>query len=121
MRDVGCEVDDDFIDRGIGIGARNTFIEALNFNNMEINEEIIKGLIAKKVMVQLESVDDVELYEGAFKLLTFLHSKVDLALASMNNRVVIDKLLELKEVQRFFKAVVTVEEVQRPKPYPEIF
>jgi HAD superfamily hydrolase (TIGR01509 family) len=61
------------------------------------------------------------LFEGAQELLESLKGKVKLALASMNNRDVIDHMLNELKVREFFSVVLTGDEVTKSKPDPEIF
>jgi HAD superfamily hydrolase (TIGR01509 family) len=70
---------------------------------------------------ELQLTTEVELFEGTIELLNSLYTKVRMALASMNNRAVIDRLLIQKGVMPYFDVVIAVEEVLHPKPNPEIF
>ena len=74
-----------------------------------------------KVQAEIDVTSEVKLFEGAEELLEALHGKVKLALASMNNRDVINHMLKELKVKRFFEVVLTAEEVSKPKPNPEIF
>jgi HAD superfamily hydrolase (TIGR01509 family) len=65
--------------------------------------------------------DNVKLFPGARELLETLQGKVRLALASMNNRAVIEELLDKTRIRGCFEVILTVEEVERFKPDPEIF
>ena len=121
LREIGCEVSDEFIRRRIGIGARNTFKEALSFHNITFDEKAIGGLVDNKIRLQLMNVEDVSLFDGAIELLSALNRKAKLALASMNNRAVVNKLLRKNEVLVYFDVIITADEVHRPKPHPEIF
>jgi beta-phosphoglucomutase len=73
------------------------------------------------VKAEIERADKVKLFPGAKQLLQELQGKVKLALASMNNRPIIDDLLHRMNVQSCFNTVVAVEEVEKFKPDPEIF
>ena len=74
-----------------------------------------------KVRVAVEEADKVKLFPGAKDLLSSLRGKVKMGLASMNNRQVIDRLLNMLEVNQFFSVIITVDEVTKTKPDPEIF
>ena len=63
----------------------------------------------------------MKLFAGAAELLASLQGKVRVALASMNNRAVIEHLIKALDVQKFFDVILTVDEVSRSKPDPEIF
>lgn len=121
LREVGCEVTDEYIDRLIGIGPRNIFKEALKSANMPYSEEMINEMIEKKIKVQMKFLTEIELFDGAVELLRSLHNRVKMALATMSNRKVIEKILDEKGVRKYFDVVITVDEVNKPKPDPEIF
>ncbi|UCB59752.1 MAG: HAD family phosphatase [Candidatus Bathyarchaeota archaeon] len=117
----GCKIDDEFIKRRIGIGARNTIKEALQAANMPLDESVIDQLVEQKIEAQMEQTEVISLFEGAYEVLSSLKAKVKMALATMNNRAVIDKLLAERGLKPYFNVVITVDEVVQPKPDPEIF
>jgi HAD superfamily hydrolase (TIGR01509 family) len=121
LSDVHCTIGDELIERRIGIGAEETFREILRASGIRFNEPLIMSLVGKKIQAEIDLSGKVKLFEGAVKLLEFLHDKVKLALASMNNRDVVDHMLNAMNVRRFFDVVLTVDEVHNPKPDPEIF
>jgi len=121
LSEVHCKVSDEFIERRIGIGAAETFREALRASGASFDEALIKRLVDKKIQAEIALSSTVNLFAGAVELLTSLQSKVKLALASMNNRGVIDHMLKALDVQRFFDLILTVDEVHSSKPDPEIF
>ena len=107
------DVSDEFIERRIGVGAAWTFKEILETKGMQVEEELIKRLVAVKVRVALEKSTEVALFPGARELLDSLNGCVKMGLASMNNRMVIEKLLEDLKVDRFFSVVIRVDEVSK--------
>ena len=121
LREIGCEVSDEFIARRIGIGARNTFRDALKAANITFDNKTLDELVKKKVEAQMDLTANINLFDGALDLLNSLYGKVKIALATMNNRRVINKLLSEKDVRKYFDVVITVEDVLQPKPNPEIF
>lgn len=121
LAEINCKVSDEYIERRIGIGAKETFEEILRAAKTPFNEETIRRLVTRKSELQVELADQVKLFPGARELLQRLHGKRKLALASMNNRSVISRLLETKDVKQFFDAVLTAESIAHSKPDPEIF
>jgi len=121
LASIGCFVTDRFIERRIGIGAKNTFGQALKAKNMPFDEVRLDELVKMKTEIQTGLTKEVDLFEGAIELLGSLHGTVKMALATMSNRRVIDKLLREKEVAGYFEFVISVDEVSKPKPDPEIF
>ncbi len=118
---AGLDVSDEFIERRIGVGAAWTFREILQAKNLPIDTDLIKRMVEVKIRVAIENAGQVELFSGARELLQMLHGKLPVGLASMNNRQVIDCLTQTLDVAKYFDAVITVDEVVKTKPDPEIF
>ncbi|MGD8544832.1 MAG: HAD family phosphatase [Candidatus Bathyarchaeota archaeon] len=121
LEQIGCRVSDEFIELRIGIGAKNTFKEALKKAHAPFNDSILEKLVEKKSQWQINLSENVKLFEGAVNLLDCLHGKVKIALASMNNKKVIRNLVVEKDVKKYFNVIMTVEDIKHPKPDPEIF
>ena len=64
---------------------------------------------------------DQPLFEGLPELVEKLSARYALALASGSERPVIEEVLRLKGLGRFFSAVVSDTDVKRGKPAPDIF
>ena len=121
LSEVNCTISNEFIERRIGTGAAETFREIQRTSGISFDEALIRRLVEKKIKNQIDLSSRVKLFEGAAELFSTLHGKVKLALASMNNRDVIDYILKRIDAQRFFDAVLTADQVRNPKPDPEIF
>ena len=61
------------------------------------------------------------LFEGLPELVEKAASRYPLALASGSERAVVEEVLQLRNLRRFFSAVVCSSEVARGKPAPDIF
>jgi len=118
---INMTVPDALIERRIGIGADKTFREILQSKNEHFNDELVKKLVEEKISSEIELSDCVKLLPGALELLNSLQGKLKTALATMNNRAVIDYFLRKLNISGLFDAVITVEEVSNFKPNPEIF
>lgn len=121
LKELGCSVSNEPIERCIGIGASNTFREILSLCGMPSDEEMIKDLVDRKINAELELSDSVHLFDGAEELLSAVQGKKKAALATMNNRRIIDRMLSEKNLSGFFNVAVTADEVTHAKPDPEIF
>ncbi len=121
LREIDCDVTDEFIERRIGIGAAETFREILRAAHVQFDEGLVKQLVERKIQTEIELTSEVKLFPGALQLLEALHDKVRLGLASMNNRSVINHLLDALDLQRFFGTVLTADDISHSKPNPEIF
>lgn len=118
---VGVDVSAEFIERRIGTGAAQTFREILQNAGKPADDVLIKQLLKRKIEAEISMSGNVKLFPGARELLQTLQGRVRLALASMNNRAVIEDLLDKLGILDCFEAVLTVEEVTKFKPDPEIF
>ncbi|WNZ28529.1 MAG: HAD family phosphatase [Candidatus Bathyarchaeota archaeon] len=118
---TGCKVSNEFIERLMGVGTKKTIIEAFKKCNMRINVETLDNLSKEKVKIQAELADFVQVFDGAIELLDDLASKTKLAVATMSGRKVIDKVLAEKKIDSYFEAVISADDVNNPKPNPEIF
>ena len=121
LEEIGCKVNDKFIARRIGIGTKNTFKEALKIVNITLDNKALDELVKKKIKIQLALAEKVNLFEGAVDLLNSLYNRVKIALATMSNREVVNKLLSEERVGKYFEVVITADEVLQPKPNPEVF
>jgi HAD superfamily hydrolase (TIGR01509 family) len=120
LRAIGVEVEDTFIEKRIGIGATNTFKEALEAAGKSFTEDMLEDLVRQKIVAQISLACTVTLFDGAAELLDSLRDRVHIGLASMNNRKIILNLLRKMKLAECFQAVITAEEVKHPKPCPEI-
>ncbi len=118
---IGLTVSSEFIERRIGTGAERTFKEILENARKPFDQALIRKLLAEKIKAEISMSQNVKLFPGALELLEGLQGKTRVALASMNNRPVIEQLLNSMQIKELFEVVVTVEDVSKFKPDPEIF
>ncbi len=97
------------------------FKDTLRSNNIVFDEAKIDGLMEKKTKIQVKVLSRIHLFEGAVELLDSLRPKLKMALATMSNRNIIDKILSMKGLGGYFDFVITADEVSKPKPDPEVF
>jgi len=121
LKEIGCTVGDEYLERQIGIGARNMFRNALRSSNIPYDEQVIDKLMERKNRLHTQFADKIRLFNGVTDLLDSLRSKVKTALATMSSRSVIDRMLREKRITGYFDYVISADEVQQPKPHPEVF
>jgi beta-phosphoglucomutase len=91
------------------------------------NPEILRHLFgnrfsAEEIVYRDAARDGVELLPGARPLLEGLHAAgVHQAVGSSAPRANLDLILRLTQTEPFFAAVVSMEDVQRGKPDPQVF
>jgi HAD superfamily hydrolase (TIGR01509 family) len=121
LKETGCTVSDEFIERRMGIGTKKTILEAFRECQMRIDVSTLEKLAEEKIRIHAGLADIISLFDGATDLLEELQGKTKIALATMSNRKVVDSLLPAKEIRGYFDVVVTADDVSNPKPDPEVF
>jgi HAD superfamily hydrolase (TIGR01509 family) len=79
--------------------------------------------ISAEVARRLEATyrEELPLIDGATEAVARLAERWPLAVASSSNRPIIDLVLVLSGLDRFFRATVSSEEVPRGKPAPDVY
>jgi HAD superfamily hydrolase (TIGR01509 family) len=79
--------------------------------------------ISDEVVRRLERIyrDRLPLIDGATEAVERLAARVPLGLASSSNREIIDLVLELSGLGRYFEVTLSSEEVARGKPAPDVY
>jgi HAD superfamily hydrolase (TIGR01509 family) len=79
--------------------------------------------ISAEVVRRLEATyrEELPLIDGAPEAVARLAESWPLGVASSSNRPIIDLVLELSGLDRFFRATVSSEEVARGKPSPDVY
>lgn len=121
LAEIGCRVSDEFIEKRMGIGTKNTIREAFDECNLRYDYDMLENLSKEKIKIQLSLTKNVNLFEGVTELLEALQGRIMIALATMSNRKVVDKMVLEKRIKDYFDVVVTADEISRSKPDPEIF
>lgn len=93
----------------------------LRQNNIILTPEIKEHIYKRKKEI-FKKIDDPYTLEETKSLVKDLNKQgLKLALASGNNRTVIDNFLIKQNLQKVFDCVVSGDEVERGKPDPEVF
>jgi phosphoglycolate phosphatase len=105
-----------FIRGCIGGGARNLLLRSL--------DEDKKGRVDEAMTIfrdyyERNCVNETVLYPGVHDVLTFYSGHKRLALATFKIRAATQRILAELDVLKYFDAIVTADDVQRPKPDPE--
>ncbi len=79
--------------------------------------------ISAAVVTRLEETyrEELPLFEGAPEAVAHLAERWPLAVASSSNRPIIELVLELSGLGRYFRTTVSSEEVARGKPAPDVY
>lgn len=110
---------EDYMEFGVAMGDRNLYEkEAEKFNINIKKEEIapIKKAVYKKIF-EKKAVPR----PGIIDLLGKLHAKYALAIASSGSYDSVDFVLAALNLKKYFKVVVTGDDVEKVKPNPDIY
>ncbi|MEJ2244441.1 MAG: HAD family phosphatase [Candidatus Bathyarchaeota archaeon] len=110
-----------FIKKQMGKSARNILIDILEESKTDFDDKLLDCLLDKRVESEIELSDQVSLYDGAVDLLDSLFGKVTLGVATMNDKAVIEHMLESKKLRGYFDIVLSADDVKKSKPDPQIF
>ena len=121
LNQVGCNVSSEDLEKLIGIGAKNMFKSILRAENIPFTENLIQRLVHDKNEIHKELGGMVELFDGSLDLLEALQGNIPIALATMSSRTVIYTLLSAKGIRDYFSYIITADDVEHPKPDPEVF
>jgi HAD superfamily hydrolase (TIGR01509 family) len=121
LKKNGCFTSNKTIERWVGIGTKKTFEKILEECNIKYNEKELNKLTKEKINFQLKLTNSVTLFKGAVELLEELKGKINIALATMSNRIVVEKILVEKSIRKYFNVIFSADEVIHPKPNPEVF
>jgi len=117
----GSIVKNFFLEKMMGIGARNMFKESFNATNLPYDKKLIDELVDKKNQIHIKMASKIKLFEGVIEFLELLNDNFKIALATMSSRIVIDEILIVKNIKHYFDLVFTLDDVIKTKPDPELF
>jgi HAD superfamily hydrolase (TIGR01509 family) len=120
LQKLGVKVESRYPQKG-GIGVRENWVRMMKKYDIKTNKSISE--IAKDTQDEyLKHIGDVELKNG---FVTFIESirrdGILTALATSNEWFVVEKILEIFSIDKYFDTVTTGEEVRFKKPDPDIF
>lgn len=121
LRKSGCVVPNEAIEKWIGVGTKKTFEKVLEDCNIKFDELMLEKLSNEKISIQLGLTNTVTLFDGVKDLLEELYGKIKIALATMSSKKVVNKLLSEKGIKNYFDVILSVDDVDSPKPDPEVF
>ena len=98
-------------------------VEWSHYMHEELGVDMPPQAISSAVVERLERLyrTELPLIPGAVEAVTALAGRWRLGLASSANRQIIDLVLELADLGRYFEATVSSEEVPRGKPAPDVY
>ena len=120
LGDRGFQVPDDYVDEISPLGAERAAVYTIErFGLNEDKDDIVRGWIE---MAKKEYATEVVCKPYAKEFLEELHKlNIKMAVATSSDRELFMKTLEREGILKYFQKIVTVDEVERGKGYPDIY
>ena len=120
LGDRGFQVPDDYVDEISPLGAERAAVYTIErFGLNEDKDDIVREWIE---MAKKEYATEVVCKPYAKEFLEELHKlNIKMAVATSSDRELFMKTLEREGILEYFQKIVTVDEVERGKGYPDIY
>lgn len=120
LGDRGFQVPDDYVDEISPLGAERAAVYTIErFGLNEDKDDIVREWIE---MAKKEYATEVVCKPYAKEFLEELHKlNIKMAVATSSDRELFMKTLEREGILKYFEKIVTVDEVERGKGYPDIY
>ena len=120
LGDRGFQVPDDYVDEISPLGADRAAVYTIErFGLNEDKDDIVREWIE---MAKKEYATEVVCKPYAKEFLEELHKlNIKMAVATSSDRELFMKTLEREGILKYFQKIVTVDEVERGKGYPDIY
>ena len=120
LGDRGFQVPDDYVDEISPLGAERAAVYTMErFGLNEDKDDIVREWIE---MAKKEYATEVVCKPYAKEFLEELHKlNIKMAVATSSDRELFMKTLEREGILKYFQKIVTVDEVERGKGYPDIY
>lgn len=120
LGDRGFQVPDDYVDEISPLGAERAAVYTIErFGLNEDKDDIVRKWIE---MAKKEYATEVVCKPYAKEFLEELHKlNIKMAVATSSDRELFMKTLEREGILKYFQKIVTVDEVERGKGYPDIY
>lgn len=120
LGDRGFQVPDDYVDEISPLGAERAAVYTIErFGLNEDKDDIVREWIE---MAKKEYATEVVCKPYAKEFLEKLHKlNIKMAVATSSDRELFMKTLEREGILKYFQKIVTVDEVERGKGYPDIY
>ncbi len=114
--------EEDYYARYLGMDDRGCFKAAYQDHGRKLDEASLAELVRRKARYYRETIEKrIVVFPGVKKLIPALSSRFPLAIASGALRSEIEMILHSIGLKKYFKVIVSAEDVSEGKPNPEIF
>jgi len=122
FKDLGLEISEEEHDSFVGTKADYMWTKIKEKYRLEPSVEELVAMEYRLYFDHIASLGDLSPIPGVKELIESLHQKgVRLALASSNYMNVIEMVLDIFKLQKYFDVITSGEQVENGKPAPDIF
>jgi beta-phosphoglucomutase-like phosphatase (HAD superfamily) len=118
LQAVGADISRDWYDKYCGTSAREMLQILKNLFGYQFDSE---SIIAQRQKHYQSLINTVKEVRAVAEIVHNHHGKIPLAVASGGERVVLEATLNNINLRHFFNVVVSINDVERGKPEPDIF
>lgn len=104
-----------------GAGLYETLRVSAKSPTTKLTEQQTREIIGIKTKAQLNRFNEMPLYPGVRELLEKLHGKYKIAMGTSNTSDLTKPYLEKQGILQYFDVIVSIKDVARTKPSPDIF
>ena len=110
---------EDYMNFGVAKGDENLYANVAQKFNVTIDRNEISSF-KKKIFKEILDAKG-SLISGVLDVLKKLDGKCDCAIVSSGSKTSVDHIVDTFGIRKFFKVIVTGDDVERVKPFPEIY
>lgn len=119
VEELGGKLSDEEVASFVGTTDYNMWSKIKKKFNLELS---VEELIEMKKERFMKEIDEIQLVPNFIDFMLSLYKKGYLmAIASSNNRKIVDTIVNKFQLYKYMKFIISGEEVKRSKPDPEIF
>ena len=121
LGDRGFEVPDDYVDAISPLGAERAAVYTKE--RFGLHDEKVEDIVREWILMAKDAyAKEVVCKPYAKQYLQYLHQKgIKMAVATSSDREIFMATLQREDILKYFDHIVTVDEVQRGKGYPDIY
>ncbi len=120
LQEAGIDLTiDEYLKFGVAKGSKNLFQKLSQKHNVDL--DIKKLFLLKKEEFRRLFLGNIVPRDGIINLIENLSKDYTLAVASSGIRDAVDLVLEKLDIKKYFKVVITAEDVEKVKPHPDIY
>lgn len=113
--------DRDYFRSVFGTGIENVVTPILQMNNILITDESLPKIINTKTQYAIDFFKSTKLIAGIKQFLELTHNRYSQAIATGNGPGFVKELNRINSLEKYFKIIISANDVKNQKPDPEIF